>query len=372
MKYLSLFSGIGAFEKALDNLNVAYDLVGYCEIEKNASKAYSAIHDVPETMNFGDITQIDEKALPKDINLITYGFPCQDISLAGTKKGLFNEDGSPTRSGLFFDALRIIEETKPNIAIAENVKNLTSKSFAKQFGIVLDSLEQAGYNNYWKVLSANEYGIPQKRERVYLISIRKDIDNGMFTFPKGFDNGMRLKDIVEENVDAQYYLTDKQIESIYNWKAFQRPFKRICGKESICPTITARGAGEYHSGMVLYSATLLNDTNCEKNRTKEQTIEYVKTLAPRVLTEREAFRVIGFPDESYEKAVAVGIKKRELYRQAGNSIAIPVVEHITKALLDSGVLSEKSEDSHKAKEDKSKFKFILNHLGGFLPNKKDQ
>lgn len=107
---LSLFSGIGAFEKALKNIGVDYDLVGYSEIDKYASKSYAAIHNVDESMNLGDIIKINEKELPKDIDLITYGYPCQDISLAGKQKGLFNEDGSKTRSGLFFDALRIIEE----------------------------------------------------------------------------------------------------------------------------------------------------------------------------------------------------------------------------------------------------------------------
>ena len=127
MKYFSLFSGIGAFEKALKKTTGSFELVGYCEIDKYASRSYSAIHSVPEFMNYGDITKIDESTLPNDIDLITYGFPCQDISLAGKQKGLFNEDGSQTRSGLFFEALRIIEATKPKIAIAENVKNLTSK-----------------------------------------------------------------------------------------------------------------------------------------------------------------------------------------------------------------------------------------------------
>lgn len=111
IKYLSLFSGIGAFEKALERLNIPFELVGYCEIDKYASKAYSLLHKVPESMNFGDITQLDEKQLPSGIDLITYGFPCQDISLAGHQKGLLNDDGSKTRSGLFFDALRIIQHT---------------------------------------------------------------------------------------------------------------------------------------------------------------------------------------------------------------------------------------------------------------------
>lgn len=214
MKLLSLFSGIGAFEKALDNLRIPYELVGYCEIDKYASKSYSAIHDVPESMNLGDITKINENDLPHDIDLITYGFPCQDISLSGHQKGLFNKDGSLTRSGLFFEALRIIEETKPRVAIAENVKNLTSKKFTEQFKIVLDSLKQAGYNNYWKVLNAKDFGIPQNRERVFIVSIRKDIDTGSFKFPEGFKLELRLKNLLQEEVDEKYYLSDKSLKYI--------------------------------------------------------------------------------------------------------------------------------------------------------------
>ena len=216
MKLLSLFSGIGAFEKALDNLQIPYELVAYCEIDKYASKSYSAIHCVPESMNLGDITKVDEQALPKDIDLITYGFPCQDISLAGKQKGLFNADGTKTRSGLFFEALRIIETTHPRVAIAENVKNLTSKKFNAQFQIVLASLEAAGYNNYFQVLNAKDYGIPQNRERVFIVSIRKDIDTGMFQFPEGFTLQLRLKDMLEDVVDEKYYLSDSQIAKIEN------------------------------------------------------------------------------------------------------------------------------------------------------------
>ena len=212
MKVLSLFSGIGAFEKALDNLQIPYELAGFSEIDKYAVKSYCAIHGVDESMNLGDITKIDEKALPKDIDLITYGFPCQDISLAGKQKGLFNNDGTQTRSGLFFEALRIIEATKPKIAIAENVKNLTGKKFKEQFELVLKSLEEAGYSNYWKVLNAKDYGIPQNRERVFIISIRKDIDDGEFEFPEGFPLELRLKDMLDDEVDEKFYLSTKCIE----------------------------------------------------------------------------------------------------------------------------------------------------------------
>ena len=211
IKLLSLFSGIGAFEKALTNLGIQYEVVNYCEIDKYASKSYSAIHGIPESKNLWDITKVDAFNLPKDIDLLTYGFPCQDISLAGKQKGMFNEDGTLTRSGLFFKALDIIECVKPKIAIAENVKALTSKKFTEEFKIVLDSLEKAGYHNYWQVLNAKDYGMPQNRERVFIVSIRKDIDHYIFEFPKPYSLEKRLKDFLEPHVDEKYYLSDKMI-----------------------------------------------------------------------------------------------------------------------------------------------------------------
>ena len=142
MKVLSLFSGIGAFEKALENLNIDFDLVNYCEIDKYASKSYSLIHNVDESKNLWDVEKVDTSKLPNDIDLITYGFPCQNISLAGKQNGFFDVEngGGKTPSGLFFDALKIIKYTKPKIAIAENVKSLTSKKFKNEFDIVLSSL----------------------------------------------------------------------------------------------------------------------------------------------------------------------------------------------------------------------------------------
>ena len=215
LKLLSLFSGIGAFEKALDNLEVDYELVAFCEFDKYAVKSYCAIHGVDESQNLGDITKVDETKLPKDLDICCYGFPCQDISLAGKQKGLFNEDGTQTRSGLFFEALRIIEHTQPKIAIAENVKNLVSKKFNAQFQVVLASLDSAGYNNYYAVLNSKDFGVPQNRERVFIVSIRKDVDTGLFEFPESFPLEKRLKDVLEEVVDEKYYLSDKMIEYLF-------------------------------------------------------------------------------------------------------------------------------------------------------------
>ncbi len=125
IKHLSLFSGIESFKKAMDNLGIKNELVGYSEFDKYASVALAAIHGVSEDLNYGDITKIDETKLP-ECDLITYGFPCQDISVAGLGQGIVEGE---TRSGLLFDALRIIKEKKPKYAIAENVKNLVGKKF---------------------------------------------------------------------------------------------------------------------------------------------------------------------------------------------------------------------------------------------------
>ena len=183
IKLLSLFSGIGAFEKALDNIGEPYELINYCEIDKYASKAYSLIHNVDESKNLRDVCSINPNELPRDIDLITYGFPCQDISNVGKQRGFVHEDGQLTRSGLFFKALEIIEKTQPRFAIAENVKALTSQRFKTEFEIVLNCLSNAGYINYYSVLNSKDYGIPQNRDRVFIISIRNDIDV-IYQFPE--------------------------------------------------------------------------------------------------------------------------------------------------------------------------------------------
>ena len=218
IRFLSLFSGIGAFEKALDRVGIDYELVAYCEIDKNASKAYSAIHGVSEDKNLWDVCKVDAKPYKDTIDLITYGFPCQDISVAGQHKGLFDEFGNYTRSGLFFEALRIINECKPRIAIAENVKNLMSEGFLEQYHIVQESLGEAGYNNYVQILNAKDYGIPQNRERVFIVSIRKDIDIG-FEFPSPTPLKTCLADLLEKDVDEKYFLSEESIRSFEAHKA---------------------------------------------------------------------------------------------------------------------------------------------------------
>ena len=246
LRVLSLFSGIGAFEKALERLGIEHEVLAYCEIDKYASKAYSIIHDIPENKNLRDVTKVDILDLDETVDLITYGFPCQDISTAGKMKGFTDEEGKRTRSGLFFEALRIIDDYRPKFAIAENVKALVGKKFAAEFKTVLESLEEVGYNNYYAVLNAKDYGIPQNRERVFIISIRKDIDRG-FTFPEAVPLKLRLKDMLEDEVDESFYLSDESLTSLLKHREKQLSKGNNFGvkitdpdNESISPVIRTR------------------------------------------------------------------------------------------------------------------------------------
>jgi len=232
LKILSLFSGIGAFEKALERLDIDYELVNYCEIDKYASRAYSLIHNTSEDLNLGDITKVDEKTLP-DFDLMTWGFPCTSISQAGKQEGFIDKDGKQTKSGLYYEGIRILQEKKPKYSIIENVKALTQKKFKTEFEQILTDLESAGYNTYWKVLNSKDYGVPQNRERIFIISVRKDIDNCNFKFPEGFDNSIRLKDLLEDEVDEKYYISQDKTEKL---------IKQLKGKE-FSNTVRAGGRG---------------------------------------------------------------------------------------------------------------------------------
>ena len=271
LKVLELFAGIGACSKALKNIGIEYEIVDAVEIDKYAIKSFNAIHGT----NFEpqDITKWN-----KDIeaDLITHGSPCQDFSLAGLQAG--GDKDSGTRSSLMYETIRIVEKLKPKYVLWENVKNLLSKKHRHNFDAYIEIMNNLGYNSYYQVLNAKDYGIPQNRERVYTISIRKDIAKG-FIFPEKEELKLKLKDMLENNVDEKYYLSEKKIYDISHWKGYQKPFEKVQGNNSIVPTLTARGAGEEHNGMITYCDNLENTTNLQeeclniKNNTKKGYLE---------------------------------------------------------------------------------------------------
>ena len=215
IKVFTAFSGYDSQMMALNRVaerhkgEIDFDLVGWSEIDKYAIKAHDLIFPQYKDRNYGDISQIDWAQVP-DFDLFTYSSPCSDWSAAGLQRG--GKEGSGTRSSLLWECRKAVIAKRPKYLLLENVKALVSKKFIPYFKKWCDELNDYGYYNYWKVMNAKDYGVPQNRERVFLVSIRKDVDSGDFLFPEEFELTTFLKDVLEENVDDKYYLSEKSID----------------------------------------------------------------------------------------------------------------------------------------------------------------
>lgn len=244
---IELFAGIGAQASALERLGIPHERIGVAEFEPHAYAAYCAIHG--DTPNFGDITKIEH--LP-ECDLLTYSPPCQDISIAGNKKGL--KEGSGTRSSTFWEVLRLLRDYKdrdclPPVLQMENVDAIVNKQNRPHLERFIIALNELGYDSSWQVLNAKDFGVPQNRNRFYMIST---LDKGLFQFPVGFPLEKRLKDVLEENVDESYYLRPEQIATynahlerqIENGRGFGWHPKRKNGgteRESVANSVTTEG-----------------------------------------------------------------------------------------------------------------------------------
>lgn len=400
MKILELFGGIGACTQALKRLGVEFEISDYVEIDKYAVKSYNAINGT----NFEpqDITEWDKDI---DVDLIMHGSPCQDISLAGYQAGA--DEGSGTRSSLMYETVRIVKKLKPKYVIWENVKNILSKKHKHNFDNYIQALEQLGYKSYWQVLNAKNYGVPQNRERVFVVSIRNDL-NKSFIFPNEKELKIKLKDLLEDEVDEKYYLSDKMKNILLadsgNWKISEKKYEI---NRQITRTINTR-EGCYRPDMSEYICDELPDnynllkiknanskgydeaiegdsidlaypnSNTRRGRVGHQVSQTIPTsnnkgvvvignympsnhdasrivdkeyLAPTVkenhgtvtainqdlrirkLTPKECWRLMGFSDEAFDKASQVN-SNTQLYKQAGNSIVVNVLEAIFKELLE--------------------------------------
>lgn len=250
MRIIELFAGIGACSKALKNIGIDVEIVDAVEIDKYAIKSFNAIHGT--NFDVQDIMKWDKYY--EDIDMITHGSPYQDFSVAGKQAG--GDIGSGTRSSLMYETIRIVGKIRPKYVLWENVKNLLSKKHKHNFDAYIETMNTLGYNSYYEVLNAKDYGVPQNRERVYTISIRKDIDANRlkkklanftefddlfqksFEFPQKEPLKIRLKDILEDKVDKKYYLSDEQVSKIQT-SNFMQEKKRIQEKE-YSDTILAR------------------------------------------------------------------------------------------------------------------------------------
>nr|DAG36882.1 MAG TPA: Cytosine specific methyltransferase [Caudoviricetes sp.] len=401
-----------------------YNLVNFCEFDKYAVKSYCAIHDTDESLNLGDITKVDIERLPVDVDLITSGSPCQSFSVAGKQHG--GEKGSGTRSSLLWNHVEVVRHCKPKFVIWENVKNVLSKKHKPVFDAYVDEMKNMGYNTYYQVLNAKNYGIPQNRERIYAISVREDIDNNpnytghidhnkyydkfnKSLFPEPFDNGLRLRDFLEDEVEEKYYLKDEYVERFkksqesgkypfgnkYNvlgttvgtgrgtnsrhWvydvndnistldaTMYKQPKQilehtNIKGNEQVHrnhllltfdtmegvnrqPKVlvreaTKKGYAETYDGDSINLEQPNNTTRrgrvgkqCAQTLTTSPQQATLQNMSIRKLTPKECYRLMGFSDEDFEKAKATGNSSSQLYKQAGNSIVVNVIEEIYKCL----------------------------------------
>lgn len=199
LKLLELFGGIGACSKALERLGINYEIVDYVEIDKYAVKSYNAIHNT--SFEPQDVCKWNKNI---NVDLIMHGSPCQDFSVAGKNAG--GDKDSGTRSALMYETIRIVEKLKPKYVVWENVKNLISKKHRHNFDEYINQMNELGYNSYYQVLNAKDYGIPQNRERIFTISIRKDLKQ-TFVFPPKQELKLKLKDMLEDVVDEKYFLS---------------------------------------------------------------------------------------------------------------------------------------------------------------------
>ena len=312
MKFLELCAGIGGFRQALENLGC--ECVGYSEIDKHAIKLYSAWYN--DECNFGDITKIEAEKLP-DFELLVGGFPCQAFSVAG-KHGGFND----TRGTIFFDFARIMKAKKPKFAIFENVKGLLSHDGGKTYETMLRTLDELGYDAQWGILNTKFHGLPQNRERVYIVANLRERCATKVLFKR------------EENIKN----CELHKEQVYT--------------NTILATQANNGQGSYiiesKPTQQLILTGLIDNKNSSSNRIYDIN-GIAKTLKAtcgdntglyslgdgkiRKLTPRECFRLQGFKDEMVELGYKLGISDTQLYKMAGNAVSVPVVEWVAQRVL---------------------------------------
>ena len=374
IKVIELFAGVGSQAMALRNIGIDYEVIGISEIDKFAYKSYEAIHG--KVKNFGDITKIDK--LPY-CDLLTYSFPCQDLSVAGHQKGISKD----TRSGLLLEVERLLLKAKengtlPKYLLLENVKNLVGKKFIKDFERWLSFLNSLGYYSNWEVLNAKDYGIPQNRERVFVVS---SLENMHYKFPKQVELKSKMKDLLEEKVDDKYYLSEKYLKCFSDMKnrnGFTRGERFNPRKLEECNTafaITTRAGQRSTDNFIIQKGHGFNKGGIKENivpaltKSSWQENNFVVNINPsgkgmngnvyrtnlspalttnkgegikilqnndyriRKLTPLECWRLMVFRDVDYYAAKSVGISDAQLYKQAGNSIAVTVLEAIFRNLF---------------------------------------
>ncbi len=322
LKSIDLFAGIGGirlgFEKAFGDM---LETVFVSEWDEYAQKTYKSNFNDDFDIA-GDITKISEKDIP-DFDICLAGFPCQAFSLAGQRKGFQDDYKGMLRGTLFFDVARICAEKKPKVIFCENVKGLTIHDKGRTFEIITETLKEIGYTPFQRVLNSRDFGVPQNRERIYIVAFRNDIAPDKFTFPEPTDSSKRIKDIIEEKpVAAKYYLSECYLQTLINHKARHAAKGNGFGYEvrdfdDVAGAIVCGGMGRERNLIVDKRQTDLTPTTHIKGEINKHGI--------RKMTPREWARLQGFPDDY--KLVLADV---HLYKQFGNSVTVPVIQAIAE------------------------------------------
>ena len=317
---IDLFAGIGGirlgFARAFGS---GIKTVFVSEWDKNAQKTYSAnFSDDFEIA--GDITMIAENAVPV-FDICLAGFPCQAFSLAGQRRGFSDDFKGMSRGTLFFDMARICSLHRPKVIFCENVKGLVIHDKGRTFKIIKGTLKEMGYTVYDKIINSRDFGVPQNRERIYIVAFRNDIDAGTFRFPEPTDSGKRIKDIIEQQpVLAKYYLSDVYLETLRRHRARHEAKGHGFGYEiraweDVAKAIVCGGMGRERNLLI------------DKRQTDLKPITHIRgninSEGIRKMTPREWARLQGFPD-TYKLPLA----DMHLYKQLGNTVSVTVIQAI--------------------------------------------
>lgn len=321
---IDLFAGIGGIRKGFENaFGEDISTVFVSEWDEYAQKTYRANYN-DDFEIAGDITQIDEKEIP-NFDICLAGFPCQAFSMAGKRMGFDDDYKGMCRGTLFQDVVRICEYHKPKVIFCENVKGLTIHDKGRTFKVIKRAFEQIGYTVYDKVLNSKDFGVPQNRERIYIVAFRNNIDSTGFKFPEGKISDTKIKDIMEENtVSVKYYLSNTYLETLKRHKerhkargnGFGYEIRDINGQAG---AIVCGGMGRERNLIVdrrLKDFTPVTHIKGEVNR------EGIRKLTPR-----EWARLQGFPDN-----FKLELADTHLYKQFGNSVTVNVIEAIAKEI----------------------------------------
>ena len=318
-KSVDLFAGIGGIRLGFDQaFKDAIETVFISEWDKKATETYKAnFHDNIDIA--GDITAVDEKDIPHH-DILLAGFPCQAFSLAGQKKGF--EDA---RGTLFFDVARIIKYHKPKIVFCENVKNLVNHDKGRTFQVIKKILQNLDYKVFYKILNSKNFGVPQNRERIYIVAFRNDIAPADFMFPGKTDDTKIIKDIIEKDeVSSKYYLSTAYLNSLKKHKKRHASKGNGFGYEvreitSVAGAIVCGGMGRERNLIIDERLTDFTPVTHIKGQINK---EYIRKMTPR-----EWARLQGFPDE-----FKLLIADTHLYKQFGNSVTVPVIRAIAEQI----------------------------------------